>query len=550
MDENGKRKRIEITDEELFDKVVMDNPDTSEVGTVDDDEALSSVEFDLPDQPEETEDETTSLSSEGSPEESKQENQGSFSYYEAATEEAPKETNTATFELPEGIDGMAETEIEPETAATVLVEQEPATVADRPSVFPPTETPAQTDTASSAAAPVTTEPAKQAKNKKRLMIVAALGGLLIASAALTWWFMASGEETQPPVSQTTDTVTTPVEQPKLGIAVTVVEGTVEYMKGESDWQDLVATTSLGEGDSVRTGNESRLVLTLDDGSAIRLDANTTIRLTSLTANQIDVEHLDGIAYSRIVPSETRTYTVVVDGTTYQAVGTAFATIKSETENGVRVFENSVRVNGSPDAVPEGKEFFQTAADTKREGLISDIDIDALVKDTFINWNVSLDEKDTTFKEKLGILPQIKKRAAEIKKQEEAKKKAEREAAEAAKKEAEKKAKEAAEKEKENEAGDNRRSGMSGNIMTLSVSDTSLLKWNYLGDATNGYKVVYSKKSSLPVLGADSSLHFKNNTQTSARLSTSKMKGKYFVRVCAYTKENSCIDYSNVVIINI
>src|SRR5690606_5139035 len=105
-------------------------------------------------------------------------------------------------------------------------------------------------------------------------IVAALGGLLIASAALTWWFMASGEETQPPVNQTTDTVTTPVEQPKLGIAVTVVEGTVEYMKGESDWQDLVATTSLGEGDSVRTGNESRLVLTLDDGSAIRLDANT------------------------------------------------------------------------------------------------------------------------------------------------------------------------------------------------------------------------------------------------------------------------------------
>src|SRR5690606_13316297 len=159
--------------------------------------------------------------------------------------------------------------------------------------------------------------------------------------------------------------------------------------------------SLGEGDSVRTGSESRLVLTLDDGSAIRLDANTTIKLTSLTANQVNVEHLDGIAYSSIVPSETRTYTVVVDGTTYQAVGTAFATIKSETENGVRVFESSVRVNGSADAVPEGKEFFQTAADTKREGLISDIDIDALVKDTFINWNVSLDEKDTTFKEKLG-----------------------------------------------------------------------------------------------------------------------------------------------------
>src|SRR5690606_6739897 len=164
----------------------MDNPDTSEVDTVDDEEALSSVEFDLPDQPEETEDETTSLSSEGSLEESEQENQGSFSYYEAATEEAPKETNTATFELPEGIDAMAETEIEPETAATVLVEQEPATVADRPGAFPPTETQVQTDTASSAAVPVTTEPAKQAKNKKRLVIVAALGGLLVASAALTW----------------------------------------------------------------------------------------------------------------------------------------------------------------------------------------------------------------------------------------------------------------------------------------------------------------------------------------------------------------------------
>lgn len=92
-------------------------------------------------------------------------------------------------------------------------------------------------------------------------------------------------------------------------------------------------SQLKEGDAVRTA-DGRVVLTLDDGSALRLDANTNVTLTSLVATDVKIAQTGGTAYSRVVPSE-RSYTVTVDGAEYKALGTAFSTINHTDEKGVR-----------------------------------------------------------------------------------------------------------------------------------------------------------------------------------------------------------------------
>lgn len=538
MDEDDKKKRIKVTSGEQTTASDVDTTDRGEENPLD----TTSPSFGSTDTTEvQTDDEEKVITIEVSSDSTKTssaaiENHHADKKPEMEDESSDDESMAQKTEI--AAVPMVETEIEPETVATSLVEQEPATVADRPSAFTmPNEEQGPAETAPVMAPVVATAPVK-AGDRKRLVVMLAVAGLVIVAAALAWLLLVGKKDPSTTNSGTDTTVAVPIEQPKLGIAATITDGIVEYMQGDTEWKTITDDISLSEGDSVRTGEDSRAVLTLDDGSAIRLDANTTIKLTSLTANQVQVEHLDGIAYSRVVPSSERTYTILIDDTQYQALGTAFTTVSSDTENGVQVFESSVKVNGLTDVVAEGKQFFQTSNDEELEGSISSIDIDELVDDRFINWNVTLDTADNNFKGSLGVLPQIKMRAAALEKAAAKKKAAEEAAKKKAAEEAAAKAREAREKEAE------------ANVMTLEVAEGNLLKWSYLGTSTNGFKLVYSDDDATPVFKENSSQYISDANQLSGRLSSPKLKGKYYVRVCAYTKESTCINYSNVVIIDI
>lgn len=416
---------------------------------------------------------------------------------------------------------------------TVSVEAEPATGTGIPPGQEPTPVSEQLAADDSTTSPV----ASPQRDMKRTIILAIIAVAVIVSAAIVFWLALKPADTE----ERQGSVAAPVEQPKLGVAISVADGTVEFSLDDGAWQPLTNESQLSEGTTVRTGEGSRTVLALDDGSAVRLDALSSIKLASLAADNIRIDHLSGSVYSRVVPSE-RTYTVNVDDTSYQALGTAFVTIKTESENGVQVMQSSVKASGTESTIGEGKQYYKTSGNPGLEGKVTDIDLGSLAGNEFITWNLSEDEKDAKFKDKLGVLANIKQLVAD---QEAAHAASE---AERKKLEAEQAKKAAEDSKKDKSEHDHHKSKVTRGQMSLSAqADT--LNWSYTGQAPHGYKLVYAEHDN-PTFGSDETKYFSDPNTLSAQVSKYFKKHKtYKVRVCAYTagtETDKCVDYSNVV----
>ena len=83
----------------------------------------------------------------------------------------------------------------------------------------------------------------------------------------------------------------------------------------------------------------------------------------------------------------------------------------------------------------------------------------------------------------------------------------------------------------------------------------MLNWNYTGKAVHGYKLVYSKSNTSPAFGNSEAIHFSDMNEMSGSLPSKDSigSGKYYVRVCAFTADtlaDACVDYSNIVILNL
>ena len=362
-------------------------------------------------------------------------------------------------------------------------------------------------------------------SKKQAVIAAVMAGVLVLGGGAAAFALLY----QAPVPEAQVADTTQVKQvAKMGVAVTLVDGAAEYQRGAGAWQALTDDSQLKEGDAVRTA-DGRVVLTLDDGSALRLDANTNVTLTSLVATDVKIAQTGGTAYSRVVPSE-RSYTVTVDGAEYKALGTAFSTINHTDEKGVQVYQSSVKVKGVTDAVTEGKQYFKASADAALKDKVTDINLDTAAENEFLQWNLGEDEKVDTFKSKLGVLPKVKERAEQKAKEQE----------------------EATEKEKTTKKdGKNEQKDKVTRGSIAATAQGTTVNWTYSGKAVHGYKLVYSKNTNTPTFGSDNAIYYSDPASTSGKLSNKDglPSGTYWVRICAYTagsESEPCVDYSNTV----
>ena len=196
---------------------------------------------------------------------------------------------------------------------------------------------------------------------------------------------------------------------KLGLAVGLLEGTVEYSTDKGiTWQPYANTTTLAEGNQVRTSADGRAVLLLDDGSAMRLAPTSSLELTSLDATSVVVTQLSGELYSRVVASDTRKYSVNDNGVTYVAKGTAFRTSNTAVKKGGEVFQSTVGVDGKAADVTEGNAYFSLCDQKEKQDVVSAIDLTALKKDDFIKWNSEQDKKESEYADKLGVLAELDK----------------------------------------------------------------------------------------------------------------------------------------------
>ncbi len=319
-----------------------------------------------------------------------------------------------------------------------------------------------------------------------------------------------------------DSVATPspASARKLGLTVTLVDGTATIAAASGTSQPLATSSQLNEGDSILTNANSRVVLTFDDGSALRLDQQTKVTLVSLNAHAVRIAQESGTAYSRVVKSD-RSYAVTVDDTTYTAQGTAFATTGSQNK-GVQVYESAVKVSGLADAVAEGNQYYKVHHDKTYSDKVTAIDLALLDKDSFAKWNLAEDEKSALFKDKLGIFKQLREHAAKE----------------------QQKTKEATNKPEQS----NSEAGLV--LAARAVTGGAELTWTATNvTAPYGFKLVRSSTSPTPTFGKDEAFYIEDASARTANWKSDK-DGTYWYRICIYQKEAGCNRYSNAVQLSI
>ncbi|MGC1105292.1 MAG: FecR family protein [Candidatus Acidiferrales bacterium] len=85
--------------------------------------------------------------------------------------------------------------------------------------------------------------------------------------------------------------------------VSFIKGNVSVQRGDSgDWIAATLNTPLEAGDRVSTGDGSRAEVQLDYANIIRLDQNSTVKITNLTKDQIQVQLGQGLASYSVLPN--------------------------------------------------------------------------------------------------------------------------------------------------------------------------------------------------------------------------------------------------------
>jgi len=350
---------------------------------------------------------------------------------------------------------------------------------------------------------VSAVPQKKPKSKKSIVILLIVA-VLLAGGVVAWMLLANKDEN----SSTSNESAQQDQAARLGVAVTLIDGTAEYSKNNTEWSALSTDTEIIEGDFVRAKENSRVVLSFDDGSAVRIAASSSLSLESLKPDNIVIQSEGGELYSRVVASSTRSYTVSVDGSSYKAMGTAFRTIDTDTKSGVEVFHSGVEVD-SDMTVTEGSALYKETTDPTKKGVVSALDINALKGDEFIKWCADQDKKQADFVDKLGVLIDIDKPIA---------------------------------------TPAPTPTPMPGKPVGITLSGSqgnysANFSWSVNGvDTTDGYKLLRSKSNSKPTYSDKVAYISAKDTSYSLYVGDGET---YYYRLCTYD-DGACASYSNTV----
>ncbi len=404
------------------------------------------------------------------------------------TEESEKETELASDEelakTDEGSDSQPVVEIEPSTAS--LQEIELQEVPEQPAaVFP------------------------QPKKSRKKLVFGVVGSTFVLAAAgcAGAWLLLKDDTATTASTKKSDTV----KVQKMSGEVSLIDGTAQVSLDNETWKPLAVNDQVKEGSYYKTDTESRLVVNLDDGSAVRLNSNSVVKFDSLATKAVAVTNVSGEMYSRLVKSD-RTFTVKIDDMQYVALGTAYVTLNTEDTQGVEVYESKVGVvkPGEENVeVSEGKYYYYKSIDTKKEKKLNTLSIDALKKDSFVKWNYEQDKKISEFKDELGYLENFDKETT------------------------------TKDDEKDDESSDTTASlSLSGAKYDTGVKLTWSLK-NLT--ASKGFKVLKSLDAN-PTFGEDDAVYVSDSSSRSYAWSIKDGKTYHF-RVCIYNG-SGCSKYSN------
>ncbi len=252
---------------------------------------------------------------------------------------------------------------------------------------------------------------KKLKNlNKNAVLAASLASILLLVGLFSVVFHNSTKEAivvDSPPEKITELETASV----MAAKVTYKKGVAEYKTGVnvgSNWEIIPKDLEIEVGMSVRTtGAASLLIVTLDDGSAVRLDANTEATFETLTVSRTVILQVSGHIYNRVTPNSNRTYIVQTENGQFQSLGTAFKTTSSGDEESVEVYQSNVQETSTNKKVKEGQKLIvKDFNNPQNDETIKDLNIEEVKIDPFVSWNRDEDQKDENFKKALGFLSDI------------------------------------------------------------------------------------------------------------------------------------------------
>lgn len=227
-------------------------------------------------------------------------------------------------------------------------------------------------------------------------VVVAVGILILAIIAGAAMIVSRNQDATPVTTNYGETQPAETKTVQLAAAISLTEGSVQFSSDGATWEDASGGETISESNHVRTGADSRAVLLIDDGSAVRLDQNTEVLLSLSETSSVEIMLVSGQVYSRVVPSESRSFAVITKQERFESLGTAFKTTTGESDV-LEVYQSKVKVESSQTEIEEGNKY-----DTESKQK-SDIDLVVLADDSFVQWNKQKDSENDDFKDKLGVL---------------------------------------------------------------------------------------------------------------------------------------------------
>jgi len=128
----------------------------------------------------------------------------------------------------------------------------------------------------------------QPKKSRKKLIFGVVGSTFVLAAAgcVGAWLLLKDDTATTASTKKSDTVkvqkmSDTVKVQKMSGEVSLIDGTAQVSLDNETWKPLAVNDQVKEGSYYKTDAQSRLVVNLDDGSAVRLNSNSAVKFDSL-----------------------------------------------------------------------------------------------------------------------------------------------------------------------------------------------------------------------------------------------------------------------------